>query len=72
MGFEEKLTYYAEKMAPTCRENDSISDELFTKYGVYRGLRDLNGKGVVTGLTNISKTEKEFPVTANCGTVDIR
>ena len=55
MGFEEKLTYYAEKMAPTCRENDSISDELFTKYGVYRGLRDLNGKGVVTGLTNISK-----------------
>ena len=42
MGFEEKLTYYVEKMAPTCRENDSISDELFTKYGVYRGLRDLN------------------------------
>ena len=34
MGFEEKLTYYAEKMAPTCRENDSISDELFTKDGV--------------------------------------
>lgn len=55
MGFEERLTSYAEKMAPTCRENDSISDELFTKYGVYRGLRDLNGKGVVTGLTNISK-----------------
>lgn len=55
MGFEEKLMSYSKKMAPVCRENDSISDDLFEKYGVYRGLRDLNGKGVVTGLTNISK-----------------
>ena len=55
MGFEEKMQEYSKKMAPVCRENDSISDELFKKYGVYRGLRDLNGKGVVTGLTSISK-----------------
>ncbi|WP_029321874.1 citrate/2-methylcitrate synthase [Butyrivibrio sp. AE3004] len=33
---------------------DSIDPELFTKYDVKRGLRDLNGKGVLTGLTNIS------------------
>lgn len=55
MGFEEKMQQYANQMAPVCRENDSISDELFKKHGVYRGLRDLNGKGVVTGLTSISR-----------------
>ena len=31
-----------------------IDTELFTKYDVKRGLRDLNGKGVLAGLTNIS------------------
>ena len=31
-----------------------IDSELFTKYEVKRGLRDLNGKGVLAGLTNIS------------------
>lgn len=31
-----------------------IEQELFTKYDVKRGLRDLNGKGVLAGLTNIS------------------
>lgn len=38
-----------------CVENDTISDSLFQEYGVNRGLRDINGKGVLTGLTNISK-----------------
>lgn len=31
-----------------------IETELFTKYDVKRGLRDLNGKGVLAGLTRIS------------------
>ncbi|MBO5291591.1 MAG: citrate/2-methylcitrate synthase [Lachnospiraceae bacterium] len=31
-----------------------IDTELFTKYEVKRGLRDLNGKGVLAGLTHIS------------------
>ena len=31
-----------------------IDSELFKKYDVKRGLRDVNGKGVLTGLTNIS------------------
>ena len=31
-----------------------IESELFKKYDVKRGLRDENGKGVLTGLTNIS------------------
>ena len=38
-----------------CIENDTISDSLFQEYGVNRGLRDVNGKGVLTGLTRISK-----------------
>ena len=37
-----------------CIKNDTISDILFSEYGVNRGLRDLNGKGVLTGLTRIS------------------
>lgn len=43
------------KQEAICRKNDSISDKLFEEYGVNRGLRDMNGKGVLTGLTNISK-----------------
>ena len=34
---------------------DQIENELFVKYDVKRGLRDLNGKGVLTGLTRISE-----------------
>ena len=52
--------YYAEttpqlvnlaKMTKDCSEIDS---ELYTKYDVKRGLRDLDGKGVMAGLTHIS------------------
>ncbi len=45
---------YAEAMEKKCIKNDTISDELFEKLGVNRGLRDNSGKGVLTGLTNIS------------------
>lgn len=55
MGYEKEILRYAEKVKPLCVENDTVSDDLFKEYGVYRGLRDQNGKGVLTGLTNISK-----------------
>ena len=42
-------------LAQQCVENSRIDPELYTKYDVKRGLRDLNGKGVLTGLTNISE-----------------
>ena len=35
-------------------KNDSISKNLYSEYGVKRGLRDEKGQGVLTGLTNIS------------------
>lgn len=46
---------YASKQEILCKENDSIASELYTEYGVNLGLRDKNGNGVLTGLTNISK-----------------
>ena len=49
------LTTYAINKKDMCVKNDTIPEELFKKFGVNRGLRDLNGKGVLTGLTNISK-----------------
>ena len=42
------------RLARMSEQADIIDTELFTKYEVKRGLRDLNGKGVLAGLTNIS------------------
>ena len=42
------------RLANLSKEAGVIEQELFTKYEVKRGLRDLNGKGVLAGLTNIS------------------
>lgn len=55
MAYEDELKAYSRKKKDICIKNDTISDDLFNEYGVNRGLRDLNGKGVLTGLTNISK-----------------
>lgn len=38
-------------------KNDNIDAALYTNNGVKRGLRDQNGKGVLTGITNISRIE---------------
>lgn len=43
------------RLAELCVKNDRIPPELYTKYDVKRGLRDLQGKGVVAGLTEISE-----------------
>ena len=42
------------QLAKMNEKADIIATELFTKYDVKRGLRDLNGKGVLAGLTRIS------------------
>ena len=54
MAVRNNLGNYAAVKQSLCYKNDTISDELFKKLGVNRGLRDLNGKGVLTGLTTIS------------------
>ena len=48
---------YAAAQKDLCVQNDFIPNSLFQEYGVNRGLRDVNGVGVLTGLTNISKIE---------------
>lgn len=55
MAEKNLLANYAAEKQMMCIENDTISDSLFQEYGVNRGLRDVNGKGVLTGLTRISK-----------------
>ena len=51
----QNVLKYAKKQESICIENDMISDSLFAELGVNRGLRDAQGKGVLTGLTNISR-----------------
>ena len=48
------ITPEIEELALKCETNNAIDKELYIKYEVKRGLRDLNGKGVLAGLTNIS------------------
>ena len=49
-----KVTPEIDNLAKLCM-GINIDPELYTKYDVKRGLRDLNGKGVLTGLTEISE-----------------
>ena len=55
MAFEHQFFDYARSRVDTLVKNDTVPETFFEQYHVYRGLRDLNGKGVLTGLTNISE-----------------
>ena len=50
-----KITPELEELSRLCSENSTINKDLYTKYDVKRGLRDINGKGVLAGLTEISE-----------------
>lgn len=52
-----KENSYFSKQAKMCTQNDTVSRDLYAEYGVKAGLRDENGKGVLTGLTNISNIQ---------------
>ncbi len=43
------------KLSELCENNSKIDPTLYEKYDVKRGLRDLSGKGVRAGLTEISE-----------------
>ncbi|MCI8779303.1 MAG: citrate/2-methylcitrate synthase [Lachnospiraceae bacterium] len=51
----KQMNDYTKRMEQVCRKNDSVASRLYAEYGVNLGLRDENGNGVLTGLTNISK-----------------
>ena len=44
-----------EELAEKAKKSSYIDPELYTKYDVKRGLRDLNGRGVLVGITDISE-----------------
>lgn len=50
-----KITPQIMKYVEQCSDTTYIEPEMYIKYDVKRGLRDLNGKGVVAGLTEISE-----------------
>ncbi|WP_026508952.1 citrate/2-methylcitrate synthase [Butyrivibrio sp. MC2013] len=49
-----EITPFITELASKAKAADMIDSELYTRFDVKRGLRDLNGKGVLTGLTHIS------------------
>ena len=50
-----EITPGINKLSEHICENSVIEPSLYSKHKVNRGLRDLNGKGVLTGLTEISE-----------------
>lgn len=49
-----EITPQVRALADKCIKESAIDPALYVKYEVNRGLRDLKGKGVLTGLTEIS------------------
>ncbi len=49
------ITQELRDLSKLCEQNGKIDKELYGKYDVKRGLRDVNGKGVLAGLTEISE-----------------
>ena len=45
------------ELSEICMKNSVINPELYGKYDVKRGLRDISGRGVLTGLTDISEIQ---------------
>ena len=53
MNYSE-ITPYIRELAELSDRNNGIRPEMYPLHDVKRGLRDLNGSGVVTGLTEVS------------------
>ena len=49
-----KVTPEIEALTRMCEDHSKMDVSLYGKYDVKRGLRDINGKGVLAGLTQIS------------------
>lgn len=50
-----EITPYITELAELSNRNNGIQSEMYNQHHVFRGLRDVNGNGVVTGLTEISR-----------------
>jgi citrate synthase len=54
-----KVTPEIEALAQKTEDAAYIDPELYSEYNVKRGLRDLNGRGVLVGITNISEVNSQ-------------
>ena len=54
MELGKELDVKFEELVENCMRSGAIDQNLYLEYDVKRGLRDSNGKGVLTGLTEIS------------------
>ena len=61
INFSE-ITPQIQALSDICLQNSSIDASLYTKFQVNRGLRDVNGKGILTGLTEISEIQSSKEV----------
>ena len=52
-----EITPKIRELATRCLDSSAIEPTLYTEYKVNRGLRDLQGNGVLTGLTEISEIQ---------------
>lgn len=53
MNYSE-ITPYIQKLASVSDKSNGIKPDMYVKHNVKRGLRDIDGTGVVTGLTEVS------------------
>ena len=53
-GFNMKVKPEIENLTEICKDHSTLDLSLYGKYDVKRGLRDVNGKGVLAGLTQVS------------------
>ncbi len=59
MNYSE-TTPYIQQLAETSTANNHITPDLYVLHDVKRGLRELDGKGVVTGLTEVSRVDGKY------------
>ena len=48
---------WIERMSTMAAASSQVDSSLYAKYDVKRGLRDINGKGVLAGLTQIGEVQ---------------
>ena len=66
------LTPRIKELSELSQKHNKIDKELFVKYDVKQGLRDSNGQGVLTGLTNISDVNAKKEVNGWRTSADLR
>ena len=64
MAFSMKVTPEIEELTNICLDNSKMDVSLYGQYDVKRGLRDINGVGVLAGLTASKRRVTDVCTTA--------